>query len=230
VYFSRPDSIVFGENVHLVRKAFGKALAKRHKFDADMVISIPDSGNSSALGYSEESGLPLEFGMMRNHYVGRTFIQPTQSIRNLRVKVKLNPIRAVLEGKRVVVIDDSIVRGTTSKQRVSAIRNAGAKEVHMLIASPPITHPCHFGIDTPNAEQLIASSKSIEEIREYISADSLAYLSKEDMLEAIQSIPSNEFCTACFDGKYPIKVPKKRSKFVFERSNKIHLWKAGSNA
>ncbi|MDA1353215.1 MAG: amidophosphoribosyltransferase [bacterium] len=226
VYFARPDSLIFGENAHLVRREFGRMLAREHGVDADMVMAIPDSGNSAALGYAEESGIPYEIGMTRNHYVGRTFIQPKQKIRNLKVKVKLNPIREVLKGKRVVVIDDSIVRGTTSRQRVQSIRNAGAKEIHVRISSPPITNSCHFGIDTPDTADLIAANKSIEEIRKYIGADSLAYLSKEKMLESFQTIAPEDFCTGCFDGKYPIKLHRKKGKYAFEKEKISYYGKA----
>ena len=222
VYFSRPDSIVFGENVHLVRKEFGKTLAREHPVDADFVMAIPDSGNSAALGYSEEAGIPFEIGMTRNHYVGRTFIQPEQSIRDIKVKIKLNPIASVLKGKRVVVVDDSLVRGTTSRQRVAAIRQAGAKEVHLRMSSPPICFPCHFGIDTPKREKLIAAQKEIEEIRRYIDADSLGYLSLDGMLKAIQTHNPKQICVGCFNGKYPLKVQNK-GKFSFE-SRKIKLY------
>jgi amidophosphoribosyltransferase len=222
VYFARPDSIVFGETVHTVRKAFGRALALEYPVEADLVMAIPDSGNSAALGYAEESGIPFEIGMTRNHYVGRTFIQPTQKIRDFAVKVKLNPIREVLAGKRVVVVDDSLVRGTTSKQRVSAIRQAGAKEVHLRISSPPITHPCHFGIDTPKREKLIAAQRSIEEILKYVGADSLGYLSKEQMLNSVKTHVPGEFCTACFDGQYPLKVRDKGKFSLGTRKIKLY--------
>ena len=222
VYFSRPDSVVFGENVHQVRKEFGRILASEHPVDADLVMAIPDSGNSAALGYSEASGIPFEIGMTRNHYIGRTFIQPQQKIRDLGVKIKLNPIREVLQGKRVIVIDDSLVRGTTSKQRVSAIRKAGAKEVHLRISSPPITNPCYFGIDTPKREKLIASQKTLAEIRKYVDADSLGYLSLEGMLSVIKQYRPDQFCVGCFTGKYPLKVMNK-GKFSLE-SGKIKLY------
>lgn len=219
IYFARPDSKVFGDNVHLVRKEFGKVLAKEYPVDADIVMSIPDSGNSAALGYAEASGIPFEFGMTRNHYVGRTFIQPTQSIRNLSVKVKLNPIPDILKGKRVIVVDDSLVRGTTAKQRVAAIRKAGAKEVHLRISSPPVTFPCHFGIDTPEQNKLIAAMKTIEEIRDYVNADSLGYLTRTGMLEAIHNYPSSSFCTGCFTGKYPVTV-RNKGKYKMESGHK----------
>lgn len=225
VYFARPDSLVFGDSVHMVRKAFGAQLAKEHPVDADIVIAIPDSGNSAALGYAEASGIPYEIGMTRNHYVGRTFIQPEQKIRDFGVKIKLNPIRHVIEGKRVIVIDDSLVRGTTSKRRVSAIRDAGAKEVHLRISSPPIKFPCHFGIDTPKRAKLIAATKSTLEIMKYVGADSLGYLSQKGMVDAVKSVESSHFCTACFDGKYPIKVVNK-GKSAFDSQRKIKLFAA----
>lgn len=221
VYFSRPDSIVFGDLVHNIRKAYGRALAAEYPIDADLVMAIPDSGNSAALGYAEASGIPFEFGMTRNHYVGRTFIQPSQKIRDFGVKIKLNPIKQVLQGKRVVVIDDSLVRGTTSKQRVSAIRQAGAKEVHLRISSPPITHPCHFGIDTPKQDKLIASQKTLEDIRKYVDADSLGYLSLEAMLGCMRQYVPTDFCTGCFTGNYPLKV-RNKGKFAMERKIKLY--------
>jgi amidophosphoribosyltransferase len=222
VYFSRPDSIVFGQTVHVVRKSFGRVLAQEHPVDADLVMSIPDSGNSAALGYAEEAKIPFEFGMTRNHYVGRTFIQPKQKIRDFSVRIKLNPIKDVLKGKRVIVIDDSIVRGTTSKRRVQAIRMAGAKEVHLRISSPPVRFPCHFGIDTPKRTQLIAANKKIEEIRTYVGADTIGYLSIDGMMSAIGENVGCQYCSACFSGKYPIKVQNK-GKYSFE-SRKIKLY------
>lgn len=208
IYFARPDSIVFGDLVHRVRKEFGAMLAKEYPVDADMVMAIPDSGNSAALGYAQASGIPYEIGMTRNHYVGRTFIEPSQKIRDIGVKIKLNPIAEVLKGKRVVVIDDSLVRGTTSKQRVNAIRKAGAKEVHLRISSPPIMYPCFFGIDTPKREKLIASQMTIDEIRSFIDADSLGYLSLDGMLSVMKTYSKDCFCRSCFTGKYPLKVLK----------------------
>ncbi|MSR88388.1 MAG: amidophosphoribosyltransferase [Candidatus Margulisbacteria bacterium] len=222
IYFARPDSHIFGDDVHMVRKAFGRVLAEEFPIDADLVMSIPDSGNSAALGYAQASGIPYEIGMTRNHYIGRTFIQPQQKIRDLDVRIKLNPIKSVLNGKRVIVIDDSLVRGTTSKQRITAIRKAGAKEVHLLISSPPITNPCHFGIDTPKREKLIASQKTLEEIRKHIGADTLGYLSLKGMLNAIKSQAPEDFCSGCFTGKYPLSI-KNKGKFSFE-SKKIKLY------
>ncbi len=207
VYFARPDSKIFKRSVYEVRKEFGKRLARENPVEADVVIPVPDSGVVPALGYSQESKIPFEMGLIRNHYVGRTFIKPQQQMRDIGVKVKLNPIPEVIRGKRVVVIDDSIVRGTTSKKIVRMIREAGAKEVHMRISSPPTKWPCYFGIDTPTKEQLIASSSSLEEICKHIEADSLGYLSLEGMLEAAGG-SKEEFCTACFDGDYPVEIPE----------------------
>ena len=203
VYFARPDSKVFGRNVYEVRKELGRQLAREHAVSADIVIAVPDSGVPAAIGYAEEAALPYEMGLIRNHYVGRTFIEPSNSIRHFGVKVKLNAVREVLEGKRVVVVDDSIVRGTTSRKLVSMIRQAGASEVHMRVSSPPTTHPCFYGIDTPTREELIASSHSVEEIREYLGADSLAYLSERGMYAFVNG-RGNGFCDACFTGRYPV--------------------------
>jgi amidophosphoribosyltransferase len=203
IYFARPDSRVFGRNVYEVRKDLGRQLARESGVSADIVIPVPDSGLPAAIGYAEEAGLPFEMGLIRNHYVGRTFIEPQSSIRHFGVKVKLNALREVLGGKRVVVVDDSIVRGTTSRKLVHMLRQAGAREVHMRISSPPTTHPCFYGIDTPTREELIASDHSVEEIREYLGADSLAYLSEQGMY-AFTGSKGNGFCDACFTGRYPI--------------------------
>ncbi len=203
VYFARPDSVLWGRNVHAVRKALGHQLAREYPVVADLVIAVPDSGVGAALGYSEESGLPYDVGLVRNHYVGRTFIEPQQGIRHFGVKVKLNPNREVLDGKRVVVIDDSIVRGTTSRKIVKMIRAAGAREVHVRISSPPIQWPCYYGIDTPTRRELIGSSHKVEEIQRYLGADSLGYLSLEGMLKAAGSDPDH-FCHACFTGQYKV--------------------------
>jgi amidophosphoribosyltransferase len=205
IYFSRPDSDVFGHNVHLIRKAFGRQLAREAPVEADVVIPVPDSAVSAALGYAEESGIPFDTGLIRNHYVGRTFIEPRQSIRHFGVKIKLNAIRRFLEGKRVVVVDDSIVRGTTSQKLVHMIRQGGAKEVHMRISSPPTTHPCVYGIDTPTHEELIAANHSVDEIRTFLQADSLAYLSHEGMMQVVRG--GGRYCSACFTGNYPVWVP-----------------------
>jgi amidophosphoribosyltransferase len=206
IYFARPDSEVFGRNVLGTRQRLGRQLAREAPADADIVVPVPDSGMGAALGYSEESGLPFQWGLIRNHYVGRTFIEPKQSIRSFGVKIKLNPVRSVLEGKRVVLIDDSIVRGTTSRKIVGMVRNAGAREVHMRISSPPTTGPCYYGIDTPLKTELIASSHSTEEIRQSIGADSLAYLTHEGLLAAIGDAKGDRHCTACFSGRYPVAV------------------------
>ena len=205
IYFARPDSHIFGKDVYTVRRQLGVELAREHPVEADVVIPVPDSGVAASLGYAAESGLPMELGLVRNHYVGRTFIEPQNEIRHFGVKVKLNPLKSYLEGKRVVVVDDSIVRGTTSQKIVEMIRKAGASEVHMRISSPPITNPCYYGIDMPTHKELIASSKTVEESRQHISADSLAYLSLENLLKCV-SHRENEFCTACFTGAYPIPV------------------------
>ncbi len=206
VYFARPDSIVFGRGVHGVRKKMGRALAKEMPVEADLVIAVPDSGVPAAMGYAEEAGLPFDTGLIRNHYIGRTFIEPSQSIRHFGVKIKLNPIRELLEGKRVVVVDDSIVRGTTCRKIIGMIRSAGAKEIHMRVASPPTTHSCFYGIDTPTKGELIASANSTEEIKDFLGGDTLAYLSRERMLELFGE-EKDDFCTACFDGRYPVAPP-----------------------
>ncbi len=202
IYFARPDSDIFGKSVYDVRVKMGRELAKEYPVEADMVIPVPDSGIAAALGYSKESGIPFEMGIVRNHYVGRTFIEPTQEIRDLKVKMKLNPIKELIEGKRLVVIDDSIVRGTTSKKIVKILKDAGAKEVHMRISSPPTTGPCYYGVDTPTKDELIASSKTIQEIRDFIGANSLAYISIEGLIRSVGDDLS--YCMGCFDGNYPV--------------------------
>ncbi len=216
IYFARPDSNIFGKNVYLTRKQLGRQLAREYPADCDLVMPIPDSGNYAAVGFAEESRIPYEIGMIRNHYIGRTFIQPSQFIRDFRVKVKLNPIKDVLKGKRIAIIEDSIVRGTTSRARVKTLWEAGAKEVHMRISCPPLRFPCFYGIDFPTKKELIASRHSIEWVRDFIGVDTLKYLSKEGMLESMP-LPSREFCTACFDGIYPIKPCRKMSKTILER-------------
>ncbi len=203
VYFSRPDSLVFGRPVEVSREQLGRALAREAPADADIVVPVPDSGVSAAMGYAAESGIPFRFGLIRNHYVGRTFIEPQQHVRDFGVKLKLNPVRSVLQGKRVVLIDDSIVRGTTSRKIVRMVRQAGASEVHMRISCPPTISPCFYGVDTPSKRQLIAANKSVEEIREYIGADSLAYLSLEGLKQACGDGERTTYCTACYTGKYP---------------------------
>ena len=206
IYFARPDSDIFGHNVHLIRKGLGRQLAREAPVEADVVIPVPDSGIPAALGYAEEAGIPFDMGLIRNHYVGRTFIEPQQSIRHFGVKIKLNAIRRFLEGKRVVIVDDSIVRGTTSQKLVHMVRQAGAKEVHMRITSPPTTHPCVYGIDTPTREELIAASHTVEEIRVYLQADSLAYLSHAGMMQVVHA-QEQPYCSACFTGSYPVHGP-----------------------
>jgi amidophosphoribosyltransferase len=205
IYFARPDSIVFGQNVYTIRKNLGKQLARETGIEADVVIPVPDSGVPAALGYAEEAGIPFDTGLIRNHYIGRTFIEPRQSIRHFGVKIKLNPVRDALKGKRVVVVDDSIVRGTTSKKIIKMIRNAGAAEVHLRISSPPTSFPCFYGIDMPTRQELIASTHSIDEIRKYITADTLGYISMEGIKNVV-SQPMN-YCAACFDGEYPVPFP-----------------------
>ncbi len=205
IYFARPDSYLWGKNIYSIRKKMGEVLAEESPVDADIVIPTPDSGVPAALGYSKKSNIPFDFGLIRNHYVGRTFIEPSQSIRHFGVRLKLNPARDVLNNKRVVVIDDSIVRGTTSKRIVKMLRGAGAKEVHIRIASPPVVSPCFYGIDTPTKKELIASSHTIEEIRKYSTANSVAYLSLEGLKKVVGE---NGYCFACFNGNYPIEFDK----------------------
>jgi amidophosphoribosyltransferase len=214
VYFARPDSTQEGHNVHLVRKALGRRLAIEHPAQADMVVPLPDSGNSAALGYSEQSGTPLEYAYVRNHYVGRTFIQPTTDQRDVGVKIKLNVVADVVRGKRVVVVDDSIIRGTTSRSRVKLLREAGAKEIHLRISCPPTRHPCFYGIDFPSPQQLIAASRSVEEITRFVGADSLGYLSEEGMLGVVGG--PEHFCSACWSGRYPTPVDQGFDKMMFE--------------
>ena len=203
IYFARPDSLLFNRNVYEVRKELGRQLAKEAPIDAEMVVPIPDSGFPATIGYALESKIPLEMGMIRNHYVGRTFIEPEQSIRHFGVKIKLNPVKGLMDGKRIITVDDSIVRGTTSRKIIKMFRNAGAKEVHLRISSPPITHPCFFGIDTPQRSQLIASSHTIKETQKYITASSLHYLSIEGLRKCVHTT-AEQFCYACFTGDYPV--------------------------
>ena len=216
IYFARPDSFLTGRNVYQVRKELGKQLAREHPADVDIVVAVPDSGVPSAMGFAEEAGLPLELGLLRSHYMGRTFIEPQQSIRNFGVKLKLNAIREVLNGKKVAIIDDSIVRGTTSRKIVKMIRSAGAKEIHVRISSPPTKFSCYYGIDTPVKEELIANSLDTEEIRKYITSDSLGYLSLEGVMSAVETSKKingkEHFCDACFTGKYPVELTDKMTK------------------
>lgn len=204
IYFARPDSNIFGENVNFIRQELGRQLAIESKIDADIVVPVPDSGVPAALGFSQEAKIPFEMGFIRSHYVGRTFIEPQQAIRHFGVKLKLNPVKKVIEGKRVVVIDDSIVRGTTSRKIVKMLRDVGAKEVHVRISSPPTTYPCFYGIDTPTRKELIAATHTIEETCKYLTADSLSYLSIEGMLNIFKD-RRDDFCTACFSGVYPVE-------------------------
>jgi len=206
VYFSRPDSVVFGRAVQTSREELGRQLAREAPVEADLVVPVPDSGVTAAVGYAAESGLPFRFGLIRNHYVGRTFIEPSQSVRDFGVKLKLNPVRSLLEGKRVVLIDDSIVRGTTSRKIVRMIRSAGAKEVHMRISCPPTISPCFYGVDTPSKKDLIAANKSIAEICDFIEADSLAYLSLEGLKKACGDGEKTSYCSACYTGTYPTSI------------------------
>jgi len=203
VYFSRPDSVVFGRPVQASREELGRQLAREAPAEADIVVPVPDSGVTAAVGYAAESGIPFQFGLIRNHYIGRTFIEPRQSVRDFGVKLKLNPVRKLLEGKRVVLIDDSIIRGTTSRKIVRMIRNAGATEVHMRVSCPPTISPCFYGVDTPSKKELIAANQTIDEIRAYIGADSVAYLSLDGLKKACADGEKTTYCTACYTGTYP---------------------------
>ncbi len=214
VYFARPDSILFGECVHEVRTKLGKRLAVEHPVDADIVVPIPDSGNSAALGYANEAGLPLNYGFVRNHYVGRTFIMPEQTSRSSSNDMKLSVARSVVNGKRVIVIDDSIIRGTTAKRRIQALRDQGATEVHMRISCPPTMHPCFFGIDFPTSDELIASNKTHDEIAEWLGCDTLGYLSIDGLLASVDK--PDDFCTACFSGDYPMPIDLTQTKESLE--------------
>ena len=216
IYFSRPDSKVFGVNVDRVRRMYGRMLAREHPAPgADIVFSVPDSSNSAALGFSEESGIPIEFGLIRNHYVGRTFIHPSQNIRDIGVRIKYNPVREIVSGKSVVVVDDSIVRGTTSRRLMRMIRQAGAREIHMRISSPPIRYPCYYGIDMPTRSELIASSHTVEEIAAYIGVESLGYLSEKGLFE-LTPFGIEDYCMACFNGKYAVEFEQNIHKSMHE--------------
>jgi len=215
IYFSRPDSRIFGQYVDKTRRKLGRRLAQEQPADADIVISVPDSSNTAALGYAVESGIKFELGLIRNHYVGRTFIQPQQTIRHFNVKVKFNPVGGVLKGKRVVVVEDSIVRGTTLKVLTQIIRKAGAKEVHVRVSSPPITHPCYYGMDFPTKEELIANQMTIPEIEKYLGVDSLGYLSLEGLLSAVPEKGAG-YCAACFSGRYPVRYEERMTKMQLE--------------
>jgi amidophosphoribosyltransferase len=221
IYFARPDSQMHGESLYSYRMRLGQYLATESIVDADLVMAVPDSGVPAAIGFSQKSGIPYAEGLIKNRYVGRTFIQPTQEMRERGIRVKLNPLRDVLEGKRIIIVDDSIVRGTTSRKIVQALRDAGATEVHMRISSPPVTHPCFYGIDTDDQAQLIAATKSVAEIAMTIGVDSLSFLSWAGMLEATRNSPQS-FCSACFTGDYPVAIPEvlKRSKLMLETGYK----------
>jgi amidophosphoribosyltransferase len=218
IYFARPDSIMHNESLYSYRMRLGRRLAEESAVDADIVFGVPDSGIPAAIGFSQASGVHYAEGLIKNRYVGRTFIQPTQTMRESGIKMKLNPLKDVLYGKRVIIVDDSIVRGTTSRKLVKTLRDAGAVEVHMRISSPPVTHPCFYGIDTDSQDHLIAATKSVEEIAKQLEVDSLAYLSWEGMLETTRE-DTNNFCSACFTGDYPVAIPEqvKRSKLVLEK-------------
>lgn len=215
VYFAKQSSIIFGENVHEVRKKCGQRLAEEYPVDADIVIPVPDSGTSAAVGYSRQSGIPFDMGFVRSHYVGRTFISPTQDLRDLAVKLKLSAIPEVVRGKRVVVVDDSIVRGTTTKGKIRSLRQAGAKEVHMRVGCPPVSCPCFYGVDFPTKEELLANNRNMDEIKEYLGVDSIGYISLEGLLDCM-SLPGDHYCTACWTGKYRIPVNTIVNKFTLE--------------
>ena len=216
VYFARPDSNINGRNVYRTRVEMGRQLARENPIKADVIVPVPDSGNCAALGYSMESGIPFEMAFVRNHYVGRSFLQPSQLIRDFNVRVKLNLIKELVEGKRVIIVDDSIVRGTTCKTRVNSLKEAGAKEVHVLVSCPPHMHPCVYGIDFPDRTKLMAANHTQNEIRDYLNADSLAYLTPEGMVAATK-LPKSNFCMACFDGKYPVPYDPLVDKHIMER-------------
>jgi amidophosphoribosyltransferase len=216
VYFARPDSMIQNHNVSKVRVAMGKELARLHPVEADMVVPVPDSGNYAALGFSHELGIPYEHAFVRNHYIGRTFLQPTQLIRDFNVRVKLNLIKELVEGKRVVVVDDSVVRGTTARARVVNLREAGAKEVHLRISCPPHRYACYYGIDFPDPKNLLANQYSPEEIQKYLGVDSVGYLDIDGMVRAT-GLPRDNFCLACFDGEYPVPFDGILDKFIMER-------------
>jgi amidophosphoribosyltransferase len=215
VYFARPDSIIFGESVEQVRLELGKQLAREHPVDADLVMPIPDSGTYAAIGYSQQSGIPFHMGMIRNHYVGRTFIQPAQEIRDLKVRVKFNPVRALVKGKRLVIVDDSVVRGTTTRARVKSLRAVGAAEIHLRISCPPTRFSCFYGVDFPTRKELIANTHTLEEIRQFIGVDTLGYLSLEGLLKTVKT--PHKYCTACWSGQYPVAFGQDGDKFALEK-------------
>jgi len=216
VYFAKQTSTIFGENVHEFRKKLGRRLAQEHPADADVVIPVPDSGTSAAIGYAEQSKLPFDMGLVRSHYIGRTFISPEQKIRELEVKLKLAVVRETVAGKRIVVVDDSIVRGTTTRGKIRTLRQAGAKEIHMRVSCPPIRFPCFYGIDFPTKEELLANNRDLEQIREFLEVDSVGYVSLEG-LRSCANLPADHYCTACWSGNYRIPVDTTVNKFALER-------------
>jgi amidophosphoribosyltransferase len=216
VYFSKQNSRIFGENVHEFRKKLGRALAKEHPAEADVVIPVPDSGTSAAIGYAQQSGIPFDMGLVRSHYIGRTFIAPDQKLREAEVGLKLAIVKEVIAGKRIVVVDDSIVRGTTTRGKIKALREAGAKEVHMRVSCPPIRFPCYYGVDFPTKEELLANNRKLDQIREFLGVDSVGYLSLEGTLSCA-ALPKDHYCTACWAGQYPIPVDIAMNKFSMER-------------
>jgi amidophosphoribosyltransferase len=213
VYFARPDSYVFGRSVNEIRTNLGRMLAREQRVDADVIVPVPDSGVCAAMGFAEVSGVPLRMGLIRNHYVGRTFIQPQASIRHFGVKVKLNPVRSILDGKRVVLVDDSIVRGTTSRKIVRMVRAAGAREVHVRISCPPTISPCFYGVDTPSREDLIAATHTLDEITRFLEADSVGYLSHEGLMSAVGS-DRHSYCSSCYTGVYPVPIPRDGARYL----------------
>ena len=216
VYFAKQSSIIFGQNVHEVRKRCGRRLAIEHPAAADIVVPVPDSGTSAAVGYSLESGIPFEMGFVRSHYIGRTFISPSQDLRSLGVKLKLQVVKEAVDGKRVIVVDDSIIRGTTTKGKIKSLRQAGAKEIHMRVGCPPVKNPCFYGVDFPTREELLANQRTLQQIRDYLEVDSIGYLSLEGLLSCV-SLPANHYCTACWSGQYRIPITTVVNKFSMER-------------
>jgi amidophosphoribosyltransferase len=216
VYFAKQSSIIFGEGVHGVRKKCGRQLAHEHPAHADIVIPVPDSGTSAAIGYADETGIPFDMGFVRSHYVGRTFLAPSQDMRDLAVRLKLAVVKEVVKGKRVVVVDDSIVRGTTTKGKIKSIRQAGATEIHMRVACPPVANPCFYGVDYPTKAELLAGNKTLDEIRDFLHVDTIGYLSVDGMLSCV-SLPDDHYCTACWSGQYKLPVNTIVNKFSMER-------------
>ena len=216
VYFSKQNSLIFGENVHELRKKLGRQLAKEHPVEADVVIPVPDSGTSAAIGYAQESGIPFDMGLVRSHYIGRTFISPDQTLREMEVNLKLAIIKEVVRDKRIVVVDDSIVRGTTTRGKIRVLRQAGAKEIHMRVSCPPIRFPCHYGVDFPTKEELLANNRTLEQIKKFLEVDSVGYLSLPGMLSCA-ALPQDHYCAACWSGRYPIPVDVALNKFSMER-------------